>query len=96
MQMYFLYQGRTEKKVEKLTNTCEKTPRGWYSRVTTETMKNVSNTYDKISRGRNDTSHKCFFSQVPDVAKETKFIVSVNEFADEELEARKLGYLCCY
>ena len=36
-----------------------------------------------------------FFSQVPDVAKETKFIVSVNEFADEELEARKLGYLCC-
>ena len=37
-----------------------------------------------------------FFSQVPDVAKETKFIVSVNEFADEELEARKLGYLCCY
>ena len=96
MQMYFLYQGRTEKKVEKLTNTCEKTPRGWYSRVTTETMKNVSNTYDKISRGRNDTSHNCFFSQVPDVAKETKFIVSVNEFADEELEARKLGYLCCY
>ena len=40
MQMYFLYQGRTEKKVEKLTNTCEKTPRGWYSRVTTETIKN--------------------------------------------------------
>ena len=60
-------------------------------------MKNVSNTYDKISRGWNDTSHECFFfSQVPDVAKETKFIVSVNEFADEELEARKLGYLCCY
>ena len=83
-------------KVEKLTNTCEKTSRGWYSRITTETMKNVSHTYDKISRGWNDTSHNCYFSQVPDVAKETKFIVSVNEFADEELEARKLGYLCCY
>ena len=27
-------------KVEKLTNTCEKTSRGWYSRVTAETIKN--------------------------------------------------------
>ena len=89
MQMYFLYRAHWKLKnwqilVKKLL-----------AAVTSETMKNVSNTYDKISRGWNDTSHNCFFSQVLDVAKETKFIVSVNEFADEELEARKLRYLCC-
>ena len=94
MQMYFLYQGRTESwKIDKyLWKNFSRLVFTSYNRDD----KKFSNTYEKIFRGWNDTSHECFFSQALDVAKETKFIVSVNEFADEELEARKLGYLCCY
>ena len=94
MQMYFLYQGRTESwKIDKylwknfwwLVFTS-------YNRDDEKCFKYLWQNFSWLERYQ---PQLFFFSQVPDVAKETKFIVSVNEFADEELEARKLGYLRC-
>ena len=55
-------------KVEKLTNTCEKTSRGWYSRVTTETIKNFQILMKKFFVAGTIPATNVFFSQALDVA----------------------------
>ena len=66
MQMYFLYQGRTESwKIDKyLWKNFSRLVFTSYNRDD----KKFSNTYEKFFRGWNDTSHECFFSQALDVA----------------------------
>ena len=55
-------------KVEKLTNTCEKTSRGWYSRVTAETIKNFQILMKIFLVAGTIPATNVFFSQALDVA----------------------------